>query len=273
MKPLYILKIGGSVATYKNRTGVSVRKSLLEKVARAIKLAQKKESFDLILIHGAGSVGHKMAHKYGFKEGTKDDKTKWYGALQTRVMDQKLNSAIAEIFVSASVRVVSANTASLVIQKNKVIVDFNLDVIKEAIAQNCIPLLYGDMVFDKTLGMSICSGDALAPYLAKQLHAQKILFATDVDGIFNKDPYLFKDAQLIEKIDLNEINDKEKNIAVGDSHNVDVTGGLAGKLKNITLKHAQALQSIEIFNGMNEKNYRRIFLGKDFSHTIIRAQA
>lgn len=268
MKPLYILKIGGSVATYKNRTGISVRKDLLKKVANAIKLAQKKEGFDLILIHGAGSVGHKMAHKYGFKEGTKDDKTKWYGALQTRVMDQKLNSAIAEIFVSAGVRVVSAHTASLVIQKNKVIVDFNLAIIKEAIAQNCVPLLYGDIVFDKTLGMSICSGDALAPYLANQLHAQKILFATDVDGIFNKDPYLFKDAQLIEKIDLNEIS-KEKNIAVSGSHNVDVTGGLAGKLKNIALRHVQSLQLIEIFNGLDAKNYNRIFLGKDFSHTII----
>lgn len=254
--------------THKNRVGISVRKNLLKKVARTIKQAQKKKRFDLVLIHGVGSVGHQMAHRYGLKDGTKNNNKKWYGALQTRVMDQKLNSAIAEIFVSEGLRVVSANTASLVIQKNKVISGFDIEVIKESVEQNCIPLLYGDMVFDKNLGMTICSGDALAPYLAKKLHAQKILFATDVDGIFDKDPYLHKNAQLIEKINLKEIG-KKNNIKLSDSHNTDVTGGLAGKIKNIAFKHNASLQLIEIFNGLIEKNYSRIFLEKNFPHTKI----
>ena len=259
------------MATHKNRVGISVRKTLLKKIARAIKQAQKKKNFDLILIHGAGSVGHQMAHRYGLRDGTKKDTTKWSGALQTRVMDQKLNNTIAESFVSEGLRVVSAHTATLVIQNNKTISSFNLEIIKEALEQNCIPLLYGDMVFDKILGMTICSGDTLAPYLAKKLHAQKILFATDVSGIFDKDPYLHKNARLVEKIDLHEI-DKKNNIELSASHNLDVTGGLAGKIKNIALKHDPSLQSIEIFNGLKENNYDRALTGKNFPHTTIATQ-
>jgi len=183
------------------------------------------------------------------------------------VMNQKLNSAVSEIFVAEGLRVVSANTASLVIQKDKVISNFDLGVIKEAVAQNCIPLLYGDMVFDKNLGMTICSGDAIAPYLTKELHAQKIIFATDVAGIFDKDPYLHKNAKLIEKIKLKEIDGE--NIELSSSHNIDVTGGLAGKIKNIALEHDASLQSIEIFNGLEDKNYGRVLLEKKFPHTTI----
>lgn len=268
MNPLYILKIGGSIATFKNRAGASVRTKLLKSIARALKHAQQKKNFDLILVHGAGSVGHQIAHRYHLKEGTGNNKTKWHAALQTRVMTQKLNSAIAEIFISEGLRVVPTQTASLVIQKDGAITSFEAETTSEALKQNCIPLLYGDMVFDVNLGMSICSGDALAPYLAKKFRAQKILFATDVDGIFDKDPYEFKNAKLIENINIKEIG-KKQDIELKGSHNLDVTGGLAGKIKKITQKHDTALQSIEIFNGLEVKNFSRIFSDMKFPHTKI----
>ena len=43
VKPLYILKIGGSVATFKDRVGMSVRTELLKKAAHAIRDAQKNK--------------------------------------------------------------------------------------------------------------------------------------------------------------------------------------------------------------------------------------
>jgi isopentenyl phosphate kinase len=125
------------------------------------------------------------------------------------------------------------------------------------------------MVFDEKLDMSICSGDAIAPYLAKKLGAEKIFFASDIDGIFDQDPHLQKDAKLIEKINLNKIKNNNK-IKLTDSHNVDVTGGLSGKIKNIDLKHNISLKSVEIFNGLKYENYEKIILGKKFPHTFIK---
>ncbi|MFA6047781.1 MAG: isopentenyl phosphate kinase [Parcubacteria group bacterium] len=264
MKPLYILKIGGSVATYKNKPGISVRNSLLKKIGQSIKKSQEKGNFDLILIHGAGAAGHQLAKKYSLQEGIGVNPKKWYGALISRLANNKLNTAIAETFTKIGLRIAPVHTASAIIQKNKKISRCSLKMIQEALRQNCIPILYGEMVFDTKLGMSICSGDAIAPYLAKKLEAKKIMFASDIDGIFTQDPHIYKDAELIEKINLKEINQKAK---VSHSHNVDVTGGLLGKINKI--EFSDNLQSIEIFNGLDPENYQKIFLGQKFSHTII----
>ena len=266
MTPLYILKIGGSVATYKNRPGIALRHVLLPQIARAIKESQKKKKLGLILIHGAGGVGHRLAMKYGLQKGTRNNKNKWQGALISRLTNQKLNTAITEIFIAENLRVTPVHTASTIIQKNKKIIDCDIKIIKESLEQKCIPLLYGEMVFDKTLGMSICSGDALASYLAQSLKADKIFFASDINGLYTQDPYINKNAKLMEQLSLSEIH---KNIQLSKSHNIDVTGGLSGKIENLISLSGSSLESIEIFNGFNPSNYQKALLGQKFPHTII----
>lgn len=268
MKPLYILKIGGSVATFKDRPGLSVRTDLLKKIASSIKRAKLKKDFDLILIHGAGAAGHQLAKKFALKSGTKGNKKKLAGSLITCLANQKLDNAVAEIFSSSHLMVFPIHTASTIIQRNGRIADCNLKIIREALASDCIPILYGEMVFDMEMGMSICSGDAIAPYLAKKFGAKKIFFASDIEGIFDRDPHIHKDAHLLKKISLKEIW-KNDRIDLSGSHNIDVTGGLLGKIKNLDLKHSPSLQSVEIFNGLKERNYARIILGGKFPHTTI----
>lgn len=269
MKPLYILKIGGSVATYKNKPGISVRSELLKKIALSIKKAKAKKDFNLILIHGAGAAGHQLAKRYNLKVGSNGNKSKFHGSLLSSIANQKLNNAIFEIFALCGLRIVPTHTASTVIQKNGKIKHCNLKIIKEALENNCLPILYGEMVFDEKLETSICSGDAIAPYLAKKLGAEKIFFASDIEGIFDKDPHFHKDAKLIESINLEEIK-KTNKIKLTNSHNIDVTGGLSGKIKNLDLKHSASLKSVEIFNGLDCQNYERIILGKKFPHTKVK---
>ncbi|MDQ1283947.1 MAG: isopentenyl phosphate kinase [Patescibacteria group bacterium] len=266
MKPIYILKIGGSVATYKNRLGMSTRKTLLKEIGRSIKKALRKDSFGLILIHGAGAMGHQLAKKYNLAEGTGINPKKWRGALISRLVNNKLNVDITEILVSQGLRIAPVHTATAIIQKNKKIDHCDLEIIKEALCQGCIPLLYGEMVFDVELGMSICSGDAIAPYLAEKLGAQKIFFASDIDGVFTKDPHVYKGARLVKKINLKDVSRKA---SLTDSHNIDTTGGLLGKIQKLDAKFGNRLKSIEIFNGFQKDNYEKIFAGKDFSHTVI----
>jgi len=266
MKPLYILKIGGSVATHKDRLGISVRTSLMNKVALSIRQAQKEKDFDLILIHGAGAAGHQLAHQYGLQNGTGSNLRKWKGALLSRLANGKLNGALAEIFVTAGLRVTSLHTASVITQKNKKISDFNIQLVKIALTNNCIPILYGEMVFDYHLGMTICSGDAIASYLAKKLKVQKIFFASDIDGIFTRDPHLHKEARLIQKINFRNI---KKNAVISESHNTDVTNGLSGKIEEIKSLLKSNVSTVEIFNGLVYQNYRLALLGKKFVHTKV----
>ena len=269
MKLLYILKIGGSVATFKNKPGVSVNSSLLKKIALSIKEAQTKKNFNLILIHGAGAAGHQLAKKYSLRDGTNGDEKRLQGSLLSCVANQKLNNAIFEIFTSCGVKIFPIHTASTIVQKNKKISHCNIKIIKESLARNCMPILYGEMVFDENLGMSICSGDAIASFLAKKMGIEKIFFASDIDGVFDKDPHLNKDAKLIKNIKLEDVLNNKK-IRITGSHNVDVTEGLLGKIKNLDLKHTKSLKSAEIFNGLDEKNYANILLDKKFPHTTIK---
>lgn len=266
MKPLYILKIGGSVATHKNRPGYSIRRSLLGKIAQALRSARKKKDFDLILIHGAGALGHSLAKQYGLKNGTGTDVKKMRGALLSRSANQRLDGDIVDIFTGAGLSVVAVHTASVIVQHDQMIKHFDTAAVKAALDKNCIPMLYGDMVFDEQLGMSICSGDAIAPPLALEFGANKIFFASDIDGVMTKDPFIHADAELIEEIPASAM---EKEFSATGSHNVDVTGGLGGKMKKIERLRWSNIETVEIFNGLDEKNYEKIFLEKDFPHTTI----
>jgi isopentenyl phosphate kinase len=174
--------------------------------------------------------------------------------------------SISDIFVKNNLPVVSIHTSSVIIQTNGKISHFDLGTIKESLKQNCIPLLYGEMVLDKKLGMTICSGDAIAPYLAKKLGAQKMFFASDIDGVFDKDPHLHKNARLIKKISLSDI---EKKSNLTHSHNIDTTGGLLGKIKKMKEFKNSKIKTVEIFNGLDSRNYKKVLSGKSFNHTFI----
>ena len=266
MKDIYILKIGGSVATDKQGARRSVRKELLFQIAQQIRDAQKKGDFDLILIHGAGSFGHLLAHQYALTKGTGEEEKKIHGALLSRQANQRLNADLTKLFFSAGLKIVPVHTASVITHDKGCITSFDMKALVLAITKGYVPLLYGDMVFDETLGMSICSGDGIGAYLAEKLNATKMFFASDIKGVFDKDPHLFSDAKLIEKIALSNIHSAGN---ISHSHSIDATGGLGGKISSLAGLHGSTVRSIEIFNGLVPENYSKVLRGESFMHTTI----
>ena len=261
-KKLIILKIGGSVITYKNRTGTFLRRKTIARIAQEISQVTRKDTnLRLIIIHGAGSSGHQLAQRYNLAEGIGNDKKKWRGAILTRIANQKLNLALFEIFSNANLQIIPIHTASIVVQKNKTIDAFATDTIDQALQNNCIPLLYGELVFDTELGMSICSGDTSAFFLAKKYDAEQVLFASDIDGIFDKDPHRYKDARMIQTTKLSDLLEN-KNIALEGSHSVDVTGGLANKISELARQgFPKSLKKVVVFNGLKSGIFENALSG------------
>ncbi len=258
------MKIGGSVITEKNRPGVFIRRKLLNEIAKdcAAALSANKNT-RLIIIHGAGSGGHQIAKQYHLENGTNNDSNKIDGALIIRAANQKLNLAITEIFLKQGVNIAPVHTASTIIQNSGKIKQCFYDVIDEALNLNCVPLLYGEMVYDQILGMTICSGDAIAVDLAKKYNASKLVFASDVDGIFDKDPHTNHDAKLIKSIILKSITTDNK-ILLSGSHNVDVTGGLKNKIAVLSGDDVpKSLKQVVICNGFNGGFISRAFNDND----------
>lgn len=262
-KSLFVIKLGGSVITYKNYPFGKLRLRRVSEIAQEIKQAKKKQCLDLIIVNGAGSFGHPIAKKYGIANGIRNEK-QIRGFCETKYSVNLLNIKLNKIFLEAGLNVFPCQTSSLVIQDRGEIFSFSMESIRHLLEQEIIPILSGDVVADISWGGSICSGDAIAPYLGDKLKAKQILFASDVEGIFDRDPHKYKNAKLIREI-------KRENFSkvigsIEKSSCIDVTGGMKGKLQKI--KNHFHNTEILIFNGLKKDSLLEALLGKKIG-TII----
>jgi isopentenyl phosphate kinase len=72
------------------------------------------------------------------------------------------------------------------------------------------------------------SGDQLAAYLAIKLGASRLVFGTDVDGIFDANPRLHRQARILRELTTSSALRVARRARVSTAP--DVTGGMAGKI-------------------------------------------
>lgn len=109
--------------------------------------------------------------------------------------------------------------------------------------------------------------DMLSAVVAVLCQADMLIILSDIDGFFDKDPRLYKDAKLIERIET--IDDEVLKLA-GGAGSRRGTGGMRTKLKAAELATAQGIDTV-ITNGknpavvydiINGKNVGTVFAGK-----------
>ena len=94
--------------------------------------------------------------------------------------------------------------------------------------------------------------DVLSAVVAVLCQADKLVIMSDIDGFFDKDPRLFKDAKLISQID--EITEEIYKLA-GGAGSRRGTGGMRTKLQAADIATAQGIDTI-VMNGKDpEKLY------------------
>jgi len=126
--------------------------------------------------------------------------------------------------------------------------------IQQCLMAGIIPVLHGDAgllaMAGFEAGAGILGGDRLVEVIAShdefKTRIEKVVFLTDVKGVYTKDPKVYEDAVLVRRIYVDCItghvksheNDKQDgngdgtNIhASGSTHDHDVTGGLETKLE------------------------------------------
>lgn len=124
--------------------------------------------------------------------------------------------------------------SSFITTKNKRINSFNLDLIEKYLNEGFIPVLYGDVVLDEDLKIAVLSGDQILQFMAKNLKIKdsklkkEVILGTDVAGVFTKNPKKYDDAEHIPK--LSSLEEIEK---FDSTTNIDVTGGMIGKIREL----------------------------------------
>lgn len=243
---MQILKIGGSVITKKKEWKKVDKKAVLQ-IAKELSAVFPKLRKKLILVHGAGSFGHPLVIKYGLNNGVYT-KQQLKDCKKVQNSCKELAKLIAENLTKNGVPAVVFNPHKLIVSSNKRIERFEVKPVVSALKKGLLPILYGDMVPDKKLGYSVCSGDQIVAWLGKK--AERIVFATDVDGVFVK-------GKLLKTITTSRLPKLMSEI--GGSAATDVTGGMAGKIMEI----AKIGKTAFIVNARKPKRIARLLLGKE----------
>mgnify|MGYP001585179995 CR=1 FL=1 len=192
MRDLIVLKLGGSVITDKQRGNAVVRVRLVKRLAREVSEvcfphAGRRKPPHLVILYGGGSFGHPLAHRYRLS-GRKLSKETLVGAGRTISAMRELGTRLAGVFLDAGVPVVPLQTSSFVEQKRGSVVIKDYSLIETILERGGVPLLGGDVVIADRRQTAIASADTLASALAKHFHSRRLLFATDVDGVYEHFP-------------------------------------------------------------------------------------
>lgn len=256
MKSLYIIKVGGSLLTDKSKTKSKFRKKIVSSVIKQIIEAKKQENFDLILVHGAGAYPHFLTTKYRLNDGFKGPKSA-KGFVRVKNELFKLSNFLWEECLGQGLFVCAVQPSAVIFTENGRIRNFDTRLIDALLSMEIVPVLMGDDSIDSKKGISVLSGDKIVAYLAKRYKAKRVIFVTDVDGIFDKNPKVYKDAKLIKEIDKSNF---KKTLSDIEIHNVyDASGEMKGKLLAISKDLANF--EVQIVNGLKSGFVQRAIAG------------
>jgi isopentenyl phosphate kinase len=266
MTEITFLKLGGSLITDKKQPNTP-RMDVITRLAKEIHTVRVAEpGLKLILGHGSGSFGHTAAAKYGTRAGVQTAE-EWRGFAEVWLAASALNRIVVEALHQTGLPAISFPTASATTAIDGKIKEWDLAPIENALAQGLIPLVFGDVAFDRQRGGTILSTEDIFTRLARHFKPQRILLAGIEAGVWADYPSC---TQLVETITPDSLN--ALHVAIGGSSATDVTGGMAAKVRE-TLALLADLPGCEalIFSGSKEGTLEAVLAGAS-SGTVLLAE-
>lgn len=265
-----IIKFGGSVITRKYKKGFPlkyeeiekygdkfVRKFTIKRLIREIYQVYKESPFNFVLINGAGPFGHLLVYEYLRNKKVEIETIHKSVALLNSKIIKELERYFPVTIIHPFETCYYEN-GEFDIRKME-------ETVKNSFEDNKVVSTYGDIIPAKEgrLGkFHIISGDDIAINLATKIRADKIIMVTDVDGVFTKNPILYKDAKLIPKLNPNFIN-----MDFTRDKSIDVTGGMESKIRKLIAAAEEGIESY-IINGFEKNNLSNILHGKKLGTLI-----
>lgn len=245
MSEVVFLKLGGSLITDKRRVETP-RPAVIERVAKEIAAALTDHpDLQLVLGHGSGSYGHFSAERYGIQQGNPQD---WRGYAETAAAAQRLNRMVTDALLAAGVPAVSMQPSASARCHDGELVQLAVDPIAGLLDRHLVPLVYGDVALDDVKGCTIISTEQVFVHLARQLRPQRIIMAGEVAGVYSGDPQRDSIVRMLPEITSRNYAEVSKMLAA--SYGVDVTGGMASKVRDLfALVQEQPTLTVHIVTG------------------------
>ncbi|QQS38939.1 isopentenyl phosphate kinase family protein [Candidatus Woesebacteria bacterium] len=263
MEKLTLIKLGGSLITDKTQP-FTERKGTIARLARELSNIQNDKSRKFIIGHGGGSYPHFPAKKYQTNLGVINDNS-YMGIAKVQDAASKLNRILTEQLIKANIQAVSFSPSSFMISNKGKIVSSYIKPIIVALNNKIVPVVYGDVIFDQTVGCTIASTEMVLNHLARSFRhtyeIEKIIYCGITHGVYDRH------GKTIEKIDA-KIYSKIQN-EIGSSAGIDVTGGMNTKVKEALELSKRENISSYIINGNLKNNLINAYHNKPFVGTII----
>ncbi len=257
MKQKIIIKIGGSLITEKDvydfpldigeikkKSNRYIRKKVVKRLGNEIKDALSSNNIELIIINGAGPFGHFLV-EHGVPHEDINESVR------------HLNEKFVEELRELNLPIVPISPSKSCSFGEDLNIDYLWEITEMLLEEGKILSVYGDDINGK-----IISGDDLAIKLAERWEADKIIMATDVDGIFRENPKHNPNSDIIEIITKDNINGVNFSIDVPD-----VTGGMKNKVKKL-LQISKMGVTCQIINGLKPNNLKSAILGEKIGTLI-----
>ncbi|MBC7120723.1 MAG: hypothetical protein H5T33_03980 [Candidatus Methanosuratus sp.] len=257
MRADMVIKLGGSAITHKD-VPMSPNMPLIEQIAQ--EFSSSWNGRRVLLVHGGGSFGHHAAMKYIDGSGKILDPR---GMAEIRHAMHRLTSLLAEAFLGRGVPFFAVDPSACFLCEEEEGGGFKikpfLRPVELVLEAGLLPSLGGDIVIS-TMGRGrILSGDTIARMLALASSARLLAFGTDVDGYLEGGVPLRKVGR----------NSLQGIVAGAKGRSNDVTGGMAGKLMEISEYFSSGGGRVLIFNASRPGNVARLLLGEEVEGTYI----
>jgi len=263
VQKLIIIKLGGSLITDKSKP-LTAKEQVIRRLGKEILSASRRYQGKIIIGHGSGSFGHFLATKFQTHKGIINDKS-LEGAAKVSDVAAKLNRIVAKNFLKVGLNVVSFSPGSFIVSRSQKPQKYFLEPIKEALKKGVIPLIHGDVVFDRDKGFGIFSTEEvikiIAGGLSKEYKIERIIFTTITNGVYDKE------GSTIPKI--TSVNFKMFESDIRGALGADVTGGMIQKVRKSLELSKKYKVAVSIINGRIKANIKMAILGENAGGTLI----
>lgn len=242
-----IIKIGSSTITGEDG---KIDYEFLENLASEVKILVGLEKQVVIVSSGARIAGVSTIEKWSKKEDMS------YKQALCAIGQVELMDGYRKIFIKQGLHIaqILLTKADLENEKRSLNVKNTLFTL---INENVIPIINeNDTVCVDEI--KIGDNDMLSARTCILWGADLLIFLSDIDGIFDKNPKEFKDAKLLKYIE--DIFECEKNVSCGQKSSFG-TGGIKTKIQAAKLLHPYGTNII-ITKGKTPKSIIQILEGK-----------
>lgn len=257
-----LVKLGGSLITDKTRP-LAFRQDVMSRLAQEI-ADTMQTSMPIIIGHGSGSFGHVEAQKHNTMDGVTTTE-QWRGFARVATRAAELNYHVASALQAVDVPIIRFQPSASSIAVDGSLREMALYNIEKALANELVPLVYGDVAFDEQRGGTITSTETVFTYLVNNLAhpVTRILLLGEVDGVYDNVQNIIP--QITSK------NFEQIEPLLKPSRGVDVTGGMLSKVRDmLTLAIHPPYPTIRILNGLVPDRLKDALLDRPTIGTTIR---